>query len=144
MVSGRKYWKSALRTLRSSSRTSRKVKSVNLESRSRTPLASATQASQLICSRSKNSQVSLTANFSNEIGSHQIYSHNAIAEKPTFELTHVKDIVVKSGQNYEIHVPFKAYPLPNAEWMIDDNDVPVDAERIQIKVRPTINFLFAG
>ena len=46
----------------------------------------------------------------------------------------MKDIVVKSGQNYEIHVPFKAYPLPNAEWMIDDNDVPVDAERIQIKV----------
>lgn len=56
-------------------------------------------------------------------------------EKPTFEVTHLKDIVVKSGQNYEIHAPFKAHPLPTAEWTINDNEVKVDNERIQISVR---------
>jgi hypothetical protein len=55
-------------------------------------------------------------------------------EKPTFGVTHIKDITVKSGQNYEIHVPFKAYPLPTAEWTIDDNEIPVDPERIQIMI----------
>ena len=54
-------------------------------------------------------------------------------EKPTFEITHVKDIVVKSGQNYEIHVPFKAHPLPSAEWTIDDNEIQGDSQRIQIQ-----------
>ena len=56
-------------------------------------------------------------------------------QKPTFEITHVKDITVKSGQNYEIHVPFKAHPLPNAEWNIDDRDIKLDGDRIQIQVR---------
>ncbi|CAF0846330.1 unnamed protein product [Brachionus calyciflorus] len=53
--------------------------------------------------------------------------------KPSFEITHVKDIVVKSGQNYEIHVPFKAYPLPNAEWTINDNEIKIESERIEIQ-----------
>ena len=55
-------------------------------------------------------------------------------QKPTFEITHVKDITVKSGQNYEIHVPFKAHPLPNAEWNIDDRDIKLDGDRIQMQV----------
>ena len=55
-------------------------------------------------------------------------------EKPSFEITHVKDITVKSGQNYEIHVPFKAHPLPSAEWNIDDKDIKMDNDRIQIQV----------
>lgn len=54
--------------------------------------------------------------------------------KPEFEITHLKDITVKSGQNYEIHVPFKAHPLPKAEWTIDDNEVVADGTRIQINV----------
>ncbi len=44
-------------------------------------------------------------------------------EKPTFGITHVKDITVKAGQNYEIHVPFKASPLPTAYWTIADISV---------------------
>lgn len=57
-----------------------------------------------------------------------------IKEKPNFEVSHVKDIVVKSGQNYEIHIPFKAHPKPSAEWTIDDREIEVDAERIQISL----------
>ena len=54
--------------------------------------------------------------------------------KPTFEVGHVKDIVVKSGQNYEIYVPFKAHPPPTTEWTIDDNDFQSnDSERVQIQ-----------
>ena len=58
--------------------------------------------------------------------------------KPEFEITHLKDITVKSGQNYEIHVPFKAHPKPNAEWTIDDNEVVADGERIQINTRENL------
>ena len=54
-------------------------------------------------------------------------------EKPTFGITHVKDITVRAGQNYEIHIPFKANPLPNAIWTVEDRLV-VEDERIQIKV----------
>lgn len=54
-------------------------------------------------------------------------------QKPTFEITHMKDIVVKSGQNYEIHVPFKAHPLPNAEWTINDNEIQVESDRVEIQ-----------
>lgn len=54
-------------------------------------------------------------------------------EKPSFGVGHVKDITVNAGQNYEIHIPFKANPLPNAIWTVEDRLV-VEDERIQIKV----------
>ena len=63
------------------------------------------------------------------------------SEKPTFEITHVKDIVVKSGQNYEIHIPFKAHPFPNTEWTIDDNEIKPDPDRIQIQVEILISWV---
>lgn len=44
---------------------------------------------------------------------------------------------MKAGQNYEIHVPFKASPLPNAIWSIHDNQVET-SERIEIKTLKTV------
>lgn len=61
-----------------------------------------------------------------------------ILEKPIFEITHLKDITVKSGQNYEIHVPFKAHPKPNAEWTVDDNEIALDNDRIQIQTHENV------
>ena len=55
-------------------------------------------------------------------------------EKPTFEISHLKDITVKSGQNYEIHVPFKAHPMPTAEWTVDDRELQSEDGRIEIHV----------
>jgi len=55
-------------------------------------------------------------------------------EKPTFDITHLKDITVKSGQNYEIHSPYRAYPLPRAEWTVDDKEINIDGQRIQANV----------
>jgi hypothetical protein len=55
-------------------------------------------------------------------------------EKPTFDITHLKDITVKSGQNYEIHAPYRAYPLPRAEWTVDDKEINIDGQRIQSNV----------
>jgi hypothetical protein len=47
----------------------------------------------------------------------------------------VKDITVKSGQNYEIHVPFKAHPKPNAEWTIDDKEINLNDKRVEVQVK---------
>ena len=54
--------------------------------------------------------------------------------KPVFEISHLKDITVKSGQNYEIHVPFKAHPMPTAQWTVDETEILPEAERIEIQV----------
>jgi hypothetical protein len=72
--------------------------------------------------------------------SNRIFLYNK--EKPTFELSHSKDIVVKSGQNYEIHIPFKAHPLPKAEWTNNDFDLNPEEGRIEIKVSFFQNFNF--
>jgi len=58
-------------------------------------------------------------------------------EKPTFGISHIKDITVKAGQNYEIHVPFKASPLPNAFWTIGDMSVQATND-IQIETLETV------
>ena len=47
---------------------------------------------------------------------------------------------MNAGQNYEIHIPFKANPLPTAVWTIGDNQIFEEADRIEIKVA---SFFFA-
>jgi len=41
---------------------------------------------------------------------------------------------VNAGQNYEIHIPFKANPLPTAVWTIGDNQIFEESDRTEIKV----------
>jgi hypothetical protein len=62
-------------------------------------------------------------------------------EKPSFEINHIKDIVVKAGQNYDVHVPYKAHPLPTAQWSINDKDVQSETGRIELIVH-YLNYFF--
>lgn len=61
-------------------------------------------------------------------------------EKPTFDIGFVKDIVVKKGQNYEIHIPYKATPRPTAEWTLNDKEVAQD-DRIKVIVSKIVLLL---
>lgn len=59
-------------------------------------------------------------------------------EKPSFlDLHGVKDITVKAGNDFEVHIPFKATPKPQAQWFIEDKDLLND-DRVNLKVRTTI------
>ncbi len=56
-------------------------------------------------------------------------------EKPSFiDLHGIKDITVKAGKDFEIHIPYKATPKAQAQWLIDDKDLLND-DRVNIKVR---------
>ncbi len=48
-------------------------------------------------------------------------------EKPSFDVGSVKDITVKRGQNFEIHIPYKATPKPTAEWANNDKEILLDS-----------------
>ncbi len=41
---------------------------------------------------------------------------------------------MKKGQNYEIHVPYKANPKPSAEWTINDKELTAESDRLVVKV----------
>lgn len=55
-------------------------------------------------------------------------------EKPSFGVTSVKDVIVKAGDHYEVHIPYKAWPIPTATWTINDNGVQPEAARVETPV----------
>ncbi len=56
-------------------------------------------------------------------------------EKPSFlDLHGIKDITVKAGKDFEVHIPYKATPKAQAQWLIDDKDL-VNDDRINLKVK---------
>lgn len=56
-------------------------------------------------------------------------------EKPSFlDLHGVKDITVKAGNDFEVHIPYKATPKPQVQWLIDDKEL-LDDDHINLKVR---------
>ena len=59
--------------------------------------------------------------------------NNLLTEKPKLDMSGVKDITVKLGQNYAIRVPYKAWPKPSALWTINEEELPSVA-RIDAKV----------
>ena len=59
--------------------------------------------------------------------------NNYFTEKPKLDMSSVKDITVKLGQNYAIRVPYKAWPKPSALWTINEEELPSVA-RIDAKV----------
>jgi hypothetical protein len=55
-------------------------------------------------------------------------------EKPSFlDLNGVKDITVKAGKDFEVHIPYKATPKPQAQWLIGEKDLLSD-DRVNVKV----------
>jgi hypothetical protein len=46
--------------------------------------------------------------------------NNLPTENPKLDMSGVKDITVKLGQNYAIRVPYKAWPKPSALWTINE------------------------
>ncbi|CAF1005403.1 unnamed protein product [Adineta steineri] len=54
-------------------------------------------------------------------------------QKPSFlDLHGIKDITIKAGKDFEVHIPYKAIPKAQAQWFIDDKDLVAD-DRINIK-----------
>jgi hypothetical protein len=41
---------------------------------------------------------------------------------------------VKAGKDFEIHIPYKATPKAQAQWLIDDKDLLND-DHVNVKVR---------
>ena len=50
------------------------------------------------------------------------------------DLSKVKDITVKAGQEFQIAIPFTATPKPTAKWELNGSDVEV-SPRVSAKVR---------
>ncbi|CAF1142161.1 unnamed protein product [Rotaria sordida] len=54
-------------------------------------------------------------------------------EKPSFlDLNSIKDITVKEGKDFEVHIPYKAIPKAQAQWLINDQDLVSD-DRVNVK-----------
>ena len=47
--------------------------------------------------------------------------------KPHIDITGIRDITVRAGQDFSIHVPFTGFPLPTATWTRDDAPIEDDS-----------------
>lgn len=56
-----------------------------------------------------------------------------VAEKPSIDLSKIKDITVKAGQEIKIALPIKGWPVPTATWQNGDKDIVKD-DRTKIEV----------
>ena len=55
------------------------------------------------------------------------------AEKPSIDVSRVKDITVRAGENIKIALPIKGWPVPTAGWQHGDKDLYKD-DRNNIEV----------
>ncbi|XP_070200689.1 twitchin-like isoform X4 [Littorina saxatilis] len=46
-------------------------------------------------------------------------------EKPKLDMSRIKDITVKAGQEFQIPIPFTGVPKPTAKWELNGNDLEV-------------------
>lgn len=53
--------------------------------------------------------------------------------RPNLNLSNVKDINVKAGQNFQIQVPYTGFPKPTAVWMNGTKEIEDDL-RVHLKV----------
>lgn len=44
---------------------------------------------------------------------------------------------MKAGNDFEVHIPFKATPKPQAQWFVEDKDLIGD-DRVNLKVSTKI------
>lgn len=55
-------------------------------------------------------------------------------DKPSFLDVHaIKDITVRAGKDFEVHIPYKATPKATAQWFVNDQELTND-DRVNIKV----------
>ncbi|KAG8335958.1 myosin light chain kinase activity protein [Homalodisca vitripennis] len=52
------------------------------------------------------------------------------ANKPCMDLGGVRDITVRAGEDFSIHVPFIGFPMPTASWFKDDSILDDSDSRI--------------
>lgn len=65
--------------------------------------------------------------------SHRDFSVCLVSEKPSIDLSKIKDITVKAGQEIRIPVPIKGWPIPKTVW--ENNGKPLDpGGRVRIEV----------
>lgn len=50
--------------------------------------------------------------------------------KPCMDLSAVRDITVRAGEDFSIHVPFTAFPQPIATWYNNDSILADNDSRI--------------
>ena len=58
---------------------------------------------------------------------------NCVTEKPSIDLSKIKDITVRAGENIKIALPIKGWPVPTASWQHGDKDIYKD-DRNNIEV----------
>lgn len=54
--------------------------------------------------------------------------------KPCMDLGGVRDITIRAGEDFSIHVPFVAFPKPTATWQFNDSSVDEKDSRIHQQV----------
>ncbi|XP_074598807.1 projectin protein bent isoform X2 [Brevipalpus obovatus] len=55
-------------------------------------------------------------------------------DRPRIDVSGVKDIVVKAGQEFSINIPYVGYPKPTAHWSNEDKPIDEDDKRFMSKV----------
>lgn len=63
--------------------------------------------------------------------------------KPTMDLGGVRDITVRAGEDFSIHVPFTAFPAPVASWFFNDNIMDDSDGRVHKQVLDLLFFVLS-
>ncbi|KAK7065507.1 Immunoglobulin like [Halocaridina rubra] len=50
------------------------------------------------------------------------------ANKPRIDLSAVRDITVRAGEDFSIHVPYVGFPKPTSTWYRDDEEMSIEAD----------------
>lgn len=58
---------------------------------------------------------------------------NVFVEKPSIDISKIKDITVKAGEELRIPVPIKGWPLPTATWELNGKEIEKGG-RVRIEV----------
>jgi len=56
------------------------------------------------------------------------------ANKPCLDLSGVRDITVKAGDDFSIHIPYVGFPLPTATWFNNDQTISDTDSRVHMQV----------
>ena len=49
-------------------------------------------------------------------------------DKPRIDLSGIRDITVRAGEDFSIHVPYAAFPKPTSTWFFDDEEFDIGAD----------------
>ena len=54
--------------------------------------------------------------------------------KPRIDVSSLRDITVRAGQDFSIHVPYRGFPRPTAAWTRDDVAVDDSDSRVHTQL----------